>query len=87
MPHWKLKSAVQGFVALLPYRQTWNRLLQKYVTKTLDLNTSTFEYKLTLVTEHITNYLEQAPSPKDSFSVLELGTGWPNSAKPTRTRA
>ena len=76
MPNWKLRAAVQGGIALLPYRQTWNRLLQKYVTKTLDLNTETFEYKLTLVNEHVSNYLETASSPKDSFSVLELGTGW-----------
>jgi len=76
MPNWKLRAAVQGGIALLPYRQTWNRLLQKYVTKTLDLNTETFEYKLTIVNEHVSNYLETASSPKNSFSVLELGTGW-----------
>ena len=76
MFNWKLKAAVQGCIALLPYRQTWNRLLQKYVTKALDLNTEAFEYKLTIVNEHVSNYLETAPLPKDSFSVLELGTGW-----------
>ncbi len=62
MPNWKLKAALQGTIALLPWRQTWNRMLQKCVTKTLGLNTETFEYKLTLVNEHIENYQQTAPS-------------------------
>ena len=76
MPNWKHKAAVQGAMGLLPWRQTWNRILQKYVTKTLALDAATFQYKLTLVHEHVENYRQMAPGRKDSFRVLDIGTGW-----------
>ena len=71
---WWLKAGIQSTLALLPQSQRWNRLFQRYVTRTLRLRESTFERKWAQALRHHANWrLHRSPPPR---SVLELGTGW-----------
>ncbi len=76
MPHWMLKATVQGGLSLLPKAHSWNRLFQKYVTRSLEMNAAIYEHKLRYCRKHIENFLVGRQNRGGSFSVLELGTGW-----------
>lgn len=65
---------VQGTLSLLPEPQRWNRLLQRYVTKSIYLRPTTFQRKWAQAQTHWDNWsARRMESPKVA---LELGTGW-----------
>ncbi len=74
--HWILKAAIQKALSLLPESQMWNRLLQQYITRALEMDPVTFEHKLTKCRKHLENYFSIAGGSRPGFSVMELGTGW-----------
>jgi len=76
VPSWVLKAAAQSGLSLLPKNHVWNYLLQKHVTKSLDLNPEWFERKLAQSRMHIENYLAARPARWAPRSVFEIGTGW-----------
>jgi Methyltransferase domain len=76
MPHWFIKSATHRVISWLPNPQSWNYLLQKYVTKTTTINKGGFEFKVERARRILENYREFSPQPREDFSVFELGTGW-----------
>ena len=75
MAHWILKAAVQRSIALLPRSQSWNYLLQKYVTRSIELDEGRLRTYLQLYARrHIENWFFS--HLKSDFTVMELGTGW-----------
>jgi hypothetical protein len=78
MPPWLMKAAVQGVLARLPEPQRWNRLLQRYVTRSLELDDATFVSKWQQCERHL-SYFRELGRPGDGLCgarVVELGTGW-----------
>ena len=75
MPHWMIKAAVQGAIARLPNPQRWNRVLQRYVTRSLDLTDEYFLEKWRQCERHLNIYRELS-GDGIGFTALELGTGW-----------
>ncbi len=61
-------------ISMLPRSQSWNYLLQKHVTKSLDLDTIWFQRRLRECRWHLENCFNTGGNP--STRVLELGTGW-----------
>jgi hypothetical protein len=76
MPHWMLKAAVQGTLSLLPQPQRWNRLLQRHVTRSLDLQDDRFLAKWSQGERHVEHIQRYSPDRAGDFVALELGTGW-----------
>jgi Methyltransferase domain. len=75
MPHWLIKSAIHHVLYRLPQRQKWNRLFQKYVTRSVVLSREKFESKVKECHRHWTAFREvKQGSPE--FTAFELGTGW-----------
>jgi hypothetical protein len=74
MPPWKLKAAVQGVLSLLPEPQRWNRLLQTYVTRSLDLTETYFLEKWQQAARHVEHAGRRGGIA--GARVMELGTGW-----------
>ena len=75
MPHWKLKALIQGSISRLPDAQRWNRLLQKYITRSLELDDEYLISKWQQALRHTQNYRRHTGNSR-GFSALELGTGW-----------
>lgn len=75
MPHWYVKAAIQGGIARLPQSQRWNRLFQRHVTKTLDLEDEYFLRKWSECERHLAIF-HDAVGDRPNFVVAELGTGW-----------
>ena len=75
MGNWTIKAMAQGSISLLPKSQLWNYQLQKYLTKSAGLDEKNFEHKLQLANTHLSYYRRFSRS-KDSFTALELGTGY-----------
>jgi len=74
-----LKAAVQNTVSILPGNQSWNYLLQKYITRSSGLDKTRLQLKLQYARRHLQSFfgrqrLQQKEG--DTFTVLELGTGW-----------
>jgi hypothetical protein len=76
MPHWMLKAAVQGTLSLLPQPQRWNRLLQRHVTRSLNLDDDNFLAKWSQGERHVEHIQRYVPERAGNFTALELGTGW-----------
>lgn len=76
MPPWLLKAAIQGTLSRLPNPQRWNRLLQKYVTGSLELSDEYFLEKWRQCERHVATYRRETGNGGGAFSALELGTGW-----------
>jgi SAM-dependent methyltransferase len=76
MPHWMLKAAVQGSLSLLPQPQRWNRLLQRHVTRSLELDDAGFLAKWSQGERHVEHIQSHVPERASNFTALELGTGW-----------
>src|SRR5262245_48324869 len=71
---WWLKAGVQGTLSLFPQPQRWNRLFQRYVTRSITLQERTFQRKWRQALRHVANWRsERTALPA---SALELGTGW-----------
>jgi hypothetical protein len=71
---WWIKAGIQGTLSLLPQPQRWNRLFQRYVTRSIRLRAQTFQRKWAQALHHHANWrLHRSHPPR---SVLELGTGW-----------
>jgi hypothetical protein len=75
MPPWKLKAAVQGALSLLPDPQRWNRVLQTYVTHSLDLSDEYFLEKWAQAERHVA-LAERLRGTVAGARIIELGTGW-----------
>src|SRR3954464_15279726 len=76
MPHWLIKSAIHRGISLLPASQKWNEWFQEHVTKSLNLGPGAFEARLNACRQYLDDFLELQPQCADSFTALELGTGW-----------
>jgi hypothetical protein len=76
MPNWLIKSAVQRAISLLPQSHRWNELLQNKITKSIELTPARFEQRLAYTSRHLDRFFEFRSRSGESFSVLELGTGW-----------
>jgi hypothetical protein len=79
MYRWMLKAAVQNTVSLLPGNQSWNYLLQKYITRSSSLDKARLQIKLQYARRHLENFFgcqRFQHKEGDTFNVLELGTGW-----------
>jgi hypothetical protein len=74
MRPWWLKAGIQGALSLLPRPQRWNRVLQRYVTRSIRLRKPTFRDKWQQALRHHANWSSRRSHP--ATSVLELGTGW-----------
>lgn len=75
MPPWLLKAAIQGTLSRLPNPQRWNRLLQKYITGSLELGDDYFLEKWRQCERHVDTYRRETDT-SGPFAALELGTGW-----------
>jgi len=51
-------------------------VLQKHVTKSLELGPGGFEFKLKRGQRMLEEYFARSPRPRAAFTALELGTGW-----------
>jgi hypothetical protein len=71
-----VKAAAQRILSLLPGARLGNRLLQRYVSRSLELNENQFEARLTHCHKHLENFFSTRGSSEPGFSVFELGTGW-----------
>jgi hypothetical protein len=76
MPHWYIKLAIHRAISWLPYTQSWNYLLKKYVAKTTTTNKGGFEFRVEQARRIHENYRAYSPQPREEFTALELGTGW-----------
>src|SRR6185437_12882526 len=76
MPHWLIKSAVQRTISFLPRSYWWNELLQRKITKSIELTEARFEQRLGDARLHLDRLSEFGIANSQGFSVLELGTGW-----------
>ncbi len=76
MPHWMLKAAIQGGLSLLPQPQRFNRLLQRHVTRSLDVSDAAFLAKWAQGARHVDHIRRYVPDRATQFAALELGTGW-----------
>ena len=65
---------VQGTLSLLPEPQRWNRLLQRYVTRSIYLRPATFRRKWEQAQAHWDNWSKRRDRAPEV--ALELGTGW-----------
>jgi len=73
---WKLKAGAQGLLSLLANGERWNDLFIRYVTRRLVLTENRFERKLIQCRNHFALSREATGRPSETFTVLELGTGW-----------
>lgn len=74
---WYLKAALQGAMSLLPDPQRYNRVFQRYVTRSLELREPYFLEKWGQCERHLANYHRQTGTHEPGgFVALELGTGW-----------
>jgi hypothetical protein len=71
---WWLKAGIHGTLSLMPQPQRWNRLFQRYVTRSIHLQEQTFWRKWRQALRHHANWRSCRSRPPTS--VLELGTGW-----------
>jgi len=77
MPSWLLKTTVHHVLKALPHPEWWNGLMQRHVTRGLQLEPyGEFLDKLVACRQHFRNYLSYSTKPADRFSVIEVGTGW-----------
>ena len=75
MTRWYLKAAIQGALSRLPQPQRWNRLLQRYVTRSLQLRDEYFLHKWRQCERHLATF-HSAGGAAEGYTAVELGTGW-----------
>lgn len=72
-----LKAAAQGTIARLHGSRSLNYAVQKYITRSIELDDEQFRIKLQLYARrHINNCFRSHFTNGDRLNVLELGTGW-----------
>lgn len=76
MARWMLKAAAQGTLSLLPGSHSWNYLLQKYVSRSINLDEAGLRLKLQYARRHLENCFRFPREKTVRLNVLELGTGW-----------
>lgn len=76
VPHWVLKALVQKGLSYLPNSQAWNRVFQRYVTKSLCLTPAAYQTKLMECRKHLESYFRGSSYGRIPGSVFEVGTGW-----------
>ena len=73
MSHWLIKSAVQRAFSFLPQSHWWNELLQKNITKSVELTPQRFELRLRDAQRHLNETFRiQLPAAR---AVYGVGTG------------
>ncbi len=75
MGRWIAKATIQGALSLLPDPQRWNRLLQTYVTGSIQMSDDQFLTRWRHAERHVEDW-ENHHGAFAGTSVLELGTGW-----------
>jgi SAM-dependent methyltransferase len=74
MSKWIIKAVVQKSISYLPFGHKVNYLLQKYITKGVELNNSFFNDRFRHAVSHLNYYFKYNDSiPEKS---LEIGAGW-----------
>ena len=76
MRSWIAKAAVQGAVSRLPQSHRLNGLLQRYVTRSLDLDEPRFLEKWEQAARHLRAWRQHGSRRRLPGTVVELGTGW-----------
>jgi hypothetical protein len=76
MPHWLIKSGVHRIISWLPATHFWNRLLQQYFSRSMELTAEQFKTRLDHCRRHFQTWLETGSGKPNKVRVLELGTGW-----------
>jgi len=74
MAHWVIKAAIHRGISVLPNRQFWNGLLQKWITRSTELTPGAFTEKARECSRHLR--VLRSVRPEQDFTALELGTGW-----------
>lgn len=70
-----IKAALQGALSATPNPARWNRILQRYVSRSLDLSDAYFLTKWRLGKRHLDTF-RRVSGADGAIDVLELGTGW-----------
>lgn len=76
MPSWLIKSAIHHAIHRLPNSRRCNEFFQERIAKSLGLSTGSFEFKLDYCRRYLEEFLKLNPHRAESFTALELGTGW-----------
>ncbi|MGH8611014.1 MAG: class I SAM-dependent methyltransferase [Gammaproteobacteria bacterium] len=76
MPSWVLKAFAQRAVGALPAPHFWNELLQRHVSRSLNLTHDKFYNRLDVSRIHLEHFQTYAGPAYGRFNVVELGTGW-----------
>jgi hypothetical protein len=77
MPHWLIKSGIQRVISWLPASAWWNEMFQRHVTHTIDISAKSIEGRFQEADRFLDRYRRHQPlAPAESFTVLEVGTGW-----------
>lgn len=71
-----LKATLQGGLSLLPQPQRWNQLLQRHVTRSLEVDDAKLLAKWSQGERHVEHVQRYIPERAGNFVALELGTGW-----------
>lgn len=74
MPHWMIKAGIQGTLSRLPQPARWNRLFQRYITRSLRMSEPRVLGKWAQCQRHAAHWAEHGSGRPPV--VLELGTGW-----------
>ncbi len=76
MRNWKLKAFIQKLLSIFPGGYDMNFVLQKHVTKGVELTDDYFYDRLNHASDHINAYKNKFSLESDFQFTLELGTGW-----------
>lgn len=77
MPCWLIKSVAQRIISVLPRSDWWNEQFQRHVTGGFRVErTGGFAEKLGACRRFVDYYFKHSRSPREDFSVFEIGTGW-----------
>jgi hypothetical protein len=74
--HWMTKAAVQKLLSLLPAGGVGNAFCQRYVTRTLALDSARFERAVLQCRQHLESYFAIWGRFVGGTTIFELGSGW-----------
>lgn len=76
MPSWYIKAAVQATLSLLPQHRRLNYIMQRYVTRQLELDDVTFEWRVRFASNFLQYFQRHRLEKTLPDTILDLGTGW-----------
>lgn len=76
MKKWHIKAVIQGLLSIMPFSHRLNYLLQRYVTKGIQVNEDEILLKLAWCATHLDYYRTVSQTDHAPGTVLELGSGW-----------